>query len=167
MSTTVNVVDEGAATVLVNQQAKAIVIPSVPAAPQVLVEQHQRVVLVTPAQAPTVPTQTVQDTIVLQAPASPTAVVSQRTAVVEVSGGGGGVVEDYPDRAVRGSDPRYLYFGRSQAAVGSEDETAAQWQIYRYDIVTDTYSYADGDTLYNNIWNAGGSPPTYETLTYP
>ena len=85
--------------------------------------------------------------------------------------GGGTVQEEIPwrmERGSRGQTKRYIYVGFSSAPnFGDENEGAAEWKIYRYDSITDTSSFADGDQLFDNVWDTGTNPPTYETLMYP
>ena len=74
-----------------------------------------------------------------------------------------GAAEVLPNRTLRGQgmNRRYLYVGFSSAAIGAENEAAAEWKIYRYDTVTDTSSFSDGDELFDNVWD------DRESLTYP
>jgi hypothetical protein len=75
----------------------------------------------------------------------------------------GGGAEVLPNRTLRGTgaQKQYIFVGFSSAAIGSENEAAAEWKIYRYDVTTDTASFADGDELFDNIWD------NRQSLTYP
>lgn len=157
---TVKVVDVPAANVLVDSTAAGTVLPSVQAGSSVLVEQREQMVLVQPAEASTAPVEATQDTIVIADAASPTALVFDGTAITVQATGGG--TEVLPNRTLRGAgaNVQYIYVGFSSAAIGSENEAAAEWKIYRYDTVSDTSLYADGNQAFDNIWD------NRESLTY-
>jgi hypothetical protein len=159
--TTVKVSDAATPSVLVSSTAAGTVLPVSVGAPSVLVQQHEHVVLVQPTPATTAPVELSQDTIIVQDTTSPTALVFDGAAITVQATGG--TVEVLPNRTLRGKGAlkKYLYVGFSDAAIGSENEAAAQWKIYRYDTVLDTSSFADGDELFDNIWD------DRETLTYP
>ena len=72
------------------------------------------------------------------------------------------VAETLPGRTLRGTgaNVQYIYVGFSSAEIGSENEAAAEWRIYRYDTISDTSLFADGDQAYDNIWD------NREVLTY-
>jgi hypothetical protein len=75
-----------------------------------------------------------------------------------VIGGGGGVIEDLAELIDRdGSNPDYIYVGRSVPL----DTGGATWQIYRYQVSTKTSVFADGNENYDNIWD------DRESLSYP
>ena len=76
---------------------------------------------------------------------------------------GGAAAEVLPNRTLRGTggNVQYIYVGFSSAAIGSENEAAPEWKVYRYDTVLDTSSFADGDQVFDNIWD------DRESLTYP
>ena len=76
---------------------------------------------------------------------------------------GGGGAEVLPNRTERGTggQKQYIFVGFSSAAIGAENEAAAEWKIYRYDVTTDTVSFADGDQGFDNVWD------NRQSLTYP
>ena len=154
-------VDEGSSTVLVSEETAGTVLPQSAPTPTVLVQQNGSVVLVQPTAAPTAPVEALQDRVVVQEAPAPTAVIFDKIAVLE-GGGGGGTVEVLPNRTLRGTgaNVQYIYVGFSSAAVGSENEAAAEWRIYRYDTVADTSLYADGNQAFDNVWD------NRESLTY-
>jgi hypothetical protein len=118
--------------------------------------------LVAPQPAATAPVEATAATVVVQAPAAPQALVFDGKAITVQ--GTGGVAEVLPNRTERGVVPgneRYIYVGFSSAAIGSENEAAAEWKIYRYDTVTDTSSFASGVQTFTFVWD------DRESLTYP
>ncbi len=74
-------------------------------------------------------------------------------------GGGGGAVEDFSDIAARdSSNPDLVYAGwKANSGTTTSDP---EWKISRLQISTDTTLFADGDELYDNIWD------NRESLTY-
>jgi hypothetical protein len=67
--------------------------------------------------------------------------------------------------ATDSGDSTIKYVG--DAAAGSL-ETDADWRIQRITTITGgvKIEWADGDTNFNNVWDAGGATPDYESHTY-
>lgn len=89
----------------------------------------------------------------LMAPDGITASILNRLEALEA-----GTSTDYPQRTAYSPDCTYAYVGRVNDINGLE--TAPIWQIYRYEIASNTRLYADGDENYDNIWS------DRESLTY-
>ena len=158
---TANVTETKAPTPLVSVQAGHTVLPQAAPVTSVLVQQRETVVLVQPAEASTAPVEAPTTTVVVQPRKPPTAVVFGGTLAL----GGAAVAapETLPNRTLRGTgaNKNYLYVGFSTAAIGSENEAAAEWKIYRYDTLTGTQVFADGTPTFDNVWS------DRESLTYP
>jgi len=100
--------------------------------------------------------------LVVDVSPAPTLVIAPDGGVVTINRTGA-AAETLPNRTLRGTggNVQYIYVGFSSAAIGSENEAAAQWKIYRFDTTTDLSAFADGDELFDNIWTDRAS------LTYP
>ncbi len=74
-------------------------------------------------------------------------------------GGGGGTTEDFSDLAARDSgDPNLVYAGW-KANTGTQTSDP-EWKISRLEVSSGTTLFADGDQLYDNVWD------NRESLTY-
>jgi len=146
---TVEITTAPSLSVDISQPGAAVAAVQVPAAMLATVTPVEAAVTITaPAPAASISVQSAGDVVTVEAQPSTVVTVVEATTAIDVVLAS----EDYVDEAARDSaDPDLVYGGR--AATEGASTAAAVWQILRVVVSTGVVDYADGDVLFDNVWD--------------